>query len=308
MNISRYPCDTFGSSIDWVLMKFNTSEMADFCDRRFMMECDDVYEYTVPCFDGNAVVHVWLNEYKIFGQKPKQALYPECLPPGSPNCNAFGWNYYSYSIPCDECDAGPDRMRSLLAGARDQDASLYGLKSLVDSSVRSVLDWDRRTVTLTDEVEPDCDEDIVREITVDKCSLSPDRVPIKVITRNSSAVTFQVQEIWRDCTKGNGREPGWFAADYISASTGELMCEKTDDLTCGASVTHIAQCKKDMAVVDLYVYDGVNGMFAQNDGSSLAIPESCKSSGVATKTCHFRYLLSCVPKCNLATTKTKSLR
>lgn len=150
------------------------------------------------------------------------------------------------------------------------------------------------------EEEP-CVEDDATEIVVAECGISVDAPSVRIVSKDSSTVTFRVDQTWRDCTGGDDEVGGWIAVDYVASSTGETTCDKTESFNCRASPRHASRCTDNEAEVDVYVRDDRRDIFRRAHGGagSVSVPESCDPSGGDPKTtvCRFRYSLSCETKC-----------
>lgn len=293
VNISKYPCEVFGSPIDWILMKYDNGVTNDYCDRRTQMKCGDILYYTVPCNSGVAKVHLWLNEFRIFQQKPKVPLYPPCEPVGAPRCNPYGWCNFEYALQCDPCGYYPDRK---LMTSKEENVKSFADVEPNQPSLSKMNGRKNDALLLANEKKlEDCLDDNVREIVVDKCGIARDEKPIEIISMDGETVTFNVNQVWKECSQSS-TDQGWIAVDYVGLSN-DLVCVHSGGLGCGTLSSHTTRCKEGLAVVDLYVGDGSDGMFVQSDGVHVAVPDACNVSGDSRDNCHFRYLLSCHTGC-----------
>ena len=143
--------------------------------------------------------------------------------------------------------------------------------------------------------------DIV-SVSVDKCATTPAENLINIISQDGNSVTFTVSQSLTGCESGEGLH--WLATDFVDHDD-ELVCFTETNVKCGHVNTYTAHCDDGMTVIDVFASDGTGDLLRQTDGSSVFAPDACTARGDDTKTCHFRYLLQCVPSlCRGEVTKT----
>lgn len=174
------------------------------------------------------------------------------------------------SLPPTSQPTGQRRERSLLeTGKRAMSSSNPMSDSHEENkTVDSIL----TTPDYVSSASRGCDEESKRAdivpLTVDNCSVSPQKGTVAIISQDGDFVTFSVSQ----------------------------SCIKESNVKCGIVNTYTAQCENGVAVIDLFAHDGSNkNILTQTDGSRIYVPEACDSEGDETRTCHFRYLLKCKP-------------
>ena len=199
------------------------------------------------------------------------------------------------SLPPTSQPTGQRRERSLLeTGKRAMSSSNPMSDSHEENkTVDSIL----TTADYVSSASRGCDEESKRAdivpLTVDNCSVSPQKGTVAIISQDGDFVTFSVSQSFTGCE--NLDELSWLATDFID-NTNELTCIKESNVKCGIVNTYTAQCENGVAVIDLFAHDGSNkNILTQTDGSRIYVPEACDSEGDETRTCHFRYLLKCKP-------------
>jgi hypothetical protein len=129
-------------------------------------------------------------------------------------------------------------------------------------------------------------------IAVDRCFSGPLENPVSIISQDGDYVTFSVSQSLTGCD-----ELGWIATDFVNMDD-EIVCLKESNLKCGHVTIYTAKCEDGMAAIDLFAHDGNSNVLRQTDGSLVSVPDACDATGDAKNTCHFRYLVQCVPsKC-----------
>lgn len=153
----------------------------------------------------------------------------------------------------------------------------------------------------------DLPQNDIRAVRVDKCAASNHTSPVSIISKDQETVTFTVSQLWKGCGGSDADDfdekcsVDWLAVDHLTPS-GHLECVTTKNVGRGVNVTHTAKCSDNTAVIDLYLKDQPEtsswAVFNQTDRSSVLVPDACgPSSGNSIYSCHFRYLLDCVPRC-----------
>ena len=142
----------------------------------------------------------------------------------------------------------------------------------------------------------------ILSVSVDKCVATPAENLIEIISQDGNSVTFSVSQSLTGCE--DGKELRWLATDFVDHHD-ELVCFTETNVKCGHVNTYTAHCDDGMTVIDVFASDGTGDILRQIDGSSVFAPDACTARGDDTKTCHFRYLLQCMPSlCQGQVTKT----
>jgi len=134
----------------------------------------------------------------------------------------------------------------------------------------------------------------IQKVPVDKCVAPSVESPVNIESQDGQTITFSISQVWKGCD-ANNLKLDWMAVDYQSDRE-ELECAKLENVKCGKTETFTASCNDGVAIVDLYSHDKT--VFAQEDGSQVMIPTACGIASEGHSTCHFRYLIKCLPsKC-----------
>ena len=127
-----------------------------------------------------------------------------------------------------------------------------------------------------------------------KCTAGDHVDPIDIVYQDGDSVTFTVSQLWRGCDAEDEKAIDWVATDFVGLD-GELQCSLSPQVGCGQAALYTALCEDGVAVVDVYAHDSSGGSFLSPD-QSVSVPSVCGATeGDATNTCHFRYLLKCLP-------------
>ena len=134
---------------------------------------------------------------------------------------------------------------------------------------------------------------------MEKCEVSPEVNPIRIVYQDADSVTFAVSQSWKGCQEEEEDDHtiSWLATDFVGQH-GELECSTVSNAVCGHVGMYTAQCEDGVSVVDIYAYDAGGAIF-QSPEEKVFLPLACNAHGEPTKMCHFRYLLKCSPSlCN----------
>lgn len=261
-------------------------EGGSLCFEKANVACDtEMGQYTAKCTAGWATVHIVGENGNNFKQEG------DIEEVSTPNCqdgfdfvdfNPMKRCHWQIKIPC----AYSRPARNLAA---TDSKGLPQLASAHQSSGSSGSDKIQRDCELKSKAVD------VLSVGVDSCTQNGFERPVQLISQDKETVTFALWQVWKGCSPNSDSSTlGWIAVDYIGLDD-HLQCSKFESLNCGFATTLSAKCSDGASVVDLYTYDTDAHMFQQTDGSAVAVPTACDTSGDARKICHFRYILKCEP-------------